>query len=117
MECSPNDKLVASGSEDKMIRVWSTDALEPKSVLKGHRRGVWCIRFSPVDKVLASASGDKTIKLWSMEDFTCLKTLESHTASVKQVMFINAGMQVSTPHTNAHFYTRAHSLFHLLCSP
>lgn len=95
LEVSPNDKLVASGSEDKMIRIWSTSDLAPQAVLKGHRRGVWCIRFSPVDKVLASASGDKTIKLWSMEDYSCLKTLESHSASVKQVLFINAGMQVS----------------------
>lgn len=94
VECAPNDQIVASGSEDKSIRVWSSSDLTPKSVLKGHRRGVWCIRFSPVDKVLASASGDKTIKLWSIDDFTCLKTLEGHSASVKQVAFINAGMQL-----------------------
>lgn len=94
LQVAPNDKLVASGSEDKLIRVWDTTELAPRAVLKGHRRGVWCIQFSPVDKVLASASGDKTIKLWSMDDYSCLKTLESHTASVKQVHFINAGMQL-----------------------
>ena len=90
---SPNDKLIASASADKTIKLWSPD-LSVVGILRGHKRGVWFIEFSKVDKVLASASGDKTIRIWSVADFSCLKTLEGHTASVLSVSFITHGTQL-----------------------
>lgn len=91
---SPNDRLVASASQDKSVKVWHAHGLTLAGVCRGHKRGVWAINFSPVDQCLASASGDKTIKLWSMKDFSCLKTFEGHTASVLNVAFLTAGMQL-----------------------
>jgi len=61
---------------------------------KGHKRGVWTVRFSRSERVLATGSGDKTVKLWSLDDFTCLKTFEGHTNSVLRVDFLNMGMQL-----------------------
>ena len=42
-------------------------------VLKGHRRGIWCVQFSPVDEILATASADADIKIWSLNDYSTLK--------------------------------------------
>ena len=42
-------------------------------ILKGHKRGVWTVRFSPVERVIATGSGDRTVKLWSLDDWGCLK--------------------------------------------
>ena len=61
---------------------------------KGHKRGVWTLRFSKTERILATGSGDKTIKLWNLDDFSCVKTFEGHTNSVLRVDFINAGMQL-----------------------
>lgn len=97
---SPNDRFIASASQDKLIKVWHAQGGNGNSVLtlagmcRGHKRGVWAVEFSPVDQCLASASGDKTIKVWSAKDFTCLKTFEGHTASVLNVQFVCAGMQL-----------------------
>lgn len=38
---SPNDAIVASASQDRTVRLWSSSKLEPLGVLKGHKRGVW----------------------------------------------------------------------------
>ncbi|ORZ19470.1 WD40-repeat-containing domain protein [Absidia repens] len=91
---APNDRLFATGSQDKLAKVWNVDTGELIGTCKGHKRGVWCVRFSNVEQVLATSSGDKTIKIWSLKDFTCLKTFEGHSNSVLRVDFLTAGLQL-----------------------
>ncbi|GJQ73751.1 hypothetical protein Trydic_g14083 [Trypoxylus dichotomus] len=89
---SPNNKMIATGSQDKTLKLWS-EHLELLGVLRGHKRGIWCVKFSPIDQILLSSSADATIKLWSIADLNCLKTFESHEASVLRIEFITSGMQ------------------------
>uniref|UniRef100_A0A8C5C9S9 Transducin beta like 3 n=1 Tax=Gadus morhua TaxID=8049 RepID=A0A8C5C9S9_GADMO len=103
---SPNDKLLASGSQDRMAKLWSLGAPGAPGapgagpallgVFRGHKRGVWAVCFSPVDQVLASSSADGTAKLWSLQDYSCLKTFEGHDASVLKIVFVSRGTQLLT---------------------
>ncbi|KAG7302668.1 hypothetical protein JYU34_012619 [Plutella xylostella] len=89
---SPNDKMIATGSQDKTAKLFSED-LTVLGVLKGHRRGVWSVRFSPVDQVALTCSADCAVKLWSLADLSCLKTFEGHESSVLKVEFLSRGQQ------------------------
>ena len=91
---SPDDNVVASGSQDRSIRLWRLPKLEAIGQLLGHKRGVWSLRFAPREKLLASASGDKTLRLWSLADNTCVRTFEGHATPVLRVAFISAGQQL-----------------------
>jgi U3 small nucleolar RNA-associated protein 13 len=91
---APNDSIVASGSQDKTVKLWNATDLTLKATLKGHRRGVWDCQFSPIDRVVATASGDKTIKLWTLSDYSCVRTFQGHLSSVLRVRFLSTGLQL-----------------------
>lgn len=103
LDVSPNDRFLVSGSQDRTAKVFEIQysvggavrgELKLIGTCKGHKRGVWTVRFGRADRVLATGSGDKTVKLWSLDDFSCLRTFEGHTNSVLRVDFLNAGLQL-----------------------
>lgn len=84
VKVSPDGKIIASGSQDKTIKLWTTK-LKEKHILEGHRRGVWDLAFCGYERLLASSSGDLTIKLWLVDNGTCVRTLEGHTQSILKI--------------------------------
>ena len=63
---SPDGKTIATGSDDKTIKMWNLHTGEELDTLKGHSGEVYAVAFSPDGKTLLSASADKTIKIWQL---------------------------------------------------
>lgn len=79
---SPDGRLLASASADKLLRVWSSSDLTPVAELGGHGEGVSDLSFSPDGRLLASASDDRTVRIWDLAvggGARLLKTLTGHT--------------------------------------
>ena len=43
---SPNGKIIASASQDKTIKIWTSKELKLLETLKGHISGIWDLDFS-----------------------------------------------------------------------
>ena len=104
IDTNHNSTLFASASQDRSVKIWSVEEGEVQGILRGHRRGVWSVKFAPKDTptitgdsgpaasgnrgVILTGSGDKTVKIWSLTDYSCLRTLEGHTNSVLKVLWM-----------------------------
>ena len=103
IDVSATSSIFASASQDRTIKIWSLEDGSVAGILRGHKRGVWSIRFAPANTppinlsdggtstsrgLLASASGDRTVKVWSLSTYTCLLTFEGHSNSVLKAVWI-----------------------------
>ncbi|MEH1871403.1 serine/threonine-protein kinase [Nostoc sp.] len=84
---SPDSKTLASGSDDKKIKLWDLNSQNVIASLSGHTQAVKSVTFSPDGQILATASDDKTIKLWQVETLEEISTLLGHAHAVKSVAF------------------------------
>ena len=97
---SPSGNTLASGSDDKTIRLWNLDAktaatTSSYATLYGHSHAVKSVTFSSDGKILATGSDDKTIKLWDINTNQEICTLSGHLHAVKSVSFSPNGILAS----------------------
>lgn len=79
---NPTGTLVASGSTEKVIRLWDPRSRQKLLKLRGHTDNVRCLLFSGDGSQLLSASSDGTIRLWSIPQQRCVSIIRVHDEGV-----------------------------------
>ena len=64
---SPDGKLLASGSDDRTVRLWDVASGQLQHTLEGHTASVRSVAWAPDGHTLASGSDDRTVRLWDSE--------------------------------------------------
>ena len=91
-----SDGKLASGSEDKTVRVWDGATGQQLWASDAHKDEILAVAFSSDAKKLASASKDKTVKLWDVTTAQKLVELVGHKFEVSAVAFSPDGKTVAT---------------------
>ena len=98
---SPNGGTIASGSDDKTVRLWKwslrwgTIGTDNHSVLTGHTNTVSTVAFSPDGQTLASGSFDWTIRLWDLRTGELSDILEAE-GELRSVAFSPDGWMLAS---------------------
>ena len=91
---SPDGTKVASGFDDKTVKLWDVTSGECLQTLEGHSDSVRSVSFSPDGTKVASGSFDDTVKLWDVTSGECLQTLEGHSDGVSVCRFLQMGRRL-----------------------
>ncbi|KKF92248.1 Vegetative incompatibility protein HET-E-1 [Ceratocystis platani] len=93
---SNGGRRLASGSDDKTVKIWDATSGACLQTLEGHGDAVTSAVFSNDGRLLASGSSDKTIKIWDPTSGACLHSLEGHDERVASVVFSNNGRRLAS---------------------
>jgi WD40 repeat protein len=72
---SPDARLIATSSYDKLIKLWDAGTGQEVRTLNDHIDAVYALAFTPDGKRLVSGAADRTVKIWDVATGERLYTL------------------------------------------
>lgn len=77
MDSTSDCKLLVSANWDRTLCVWDLEKLVCVHVLRGHWKGVVCVKILDDDQRAISGSKDKRLLMWNLESGECMYRFES----------------------------------------
>jgi serine/threonine protein kinase len=93
---SPDSKILAGASSERIIELWELQTNKRLRTLKGHTGRVYDVQFSPDGKRLVSASDDRKVIIWEVATGKILNTLEGHQERVYTAIFSPDGKAIAS---------------------
>lgn len=89
-----SERLLASASTDRTVRLWDLETGECVRVLEGHYGAVESVCMV-TERLLVSGSTDTTVKVWDVCTGECVHTLTEHFGFVTSVCMVPVGLFAS----------------------
>ncbi len=93
---SPDGRWIASGGDDRLVRLWDARTGEEIAQLQGHSKLVWALAISPDSTRIASTGWDRTVRIWDVQQRQTVQTFNGHIAPVQAVAFSPDGRNVAS---------------------
>ncbi|MFO0968505.1 MAG: c-type cytochrome domain-containing protein [Gemmataceae bacterium] len=85
---SPDNKMIATGSADKFVKVWTIPEGKFVKSFEGHTHHVLDVGWTSDGKLLVSASADSVVKVWNFEKGEKERDVKAHSKQVTRLVFI-----------------------------
>lgn len=88
------EETLASGSDDKTVKIWDLKHKKEVRTFRGHLGKVYAVAISPDGQSIVSGSDDKTIKIWDLNTGKEIRTLNGHQGIVTSVAISPDGQTI-----------------------
>jgi WD40 repeat protein len=92
---SPDGSTIATGSYDKLVKLWDAATGKELRTLKEHSDAVYSVAFLPNGTQLVSGAGDRTLKIWEVQSGKRLFTISDALDSIYAVSVHPSGSKLA----------------------
>jgi WD40 repeat protein len=92
---SPDGSTIATGSYDKLVKLWDSATGKELRTLKEHSDAVYSVAFLPNGTQLVSGAGDRTLKIWEVQSGKRLFTISDALDSIYAVTVHPSGTKLA----------------------
>lgn len=72
------ERVLATGSGDKTVRLWNLDDFTCVKTFEGHTNSVLRVDFINFGTQMVSSASDGLVKLWNVREEECVATMDNH---------------------------------------
>ena len=96
IDFSQDGKYLATGGNDRTVRIWDTEKWENIQSLSEHEHWISSVSFSPAGHYLASSDHNGVVKVWNTNTWGCIEYLDEHDLRCLCVTFSRDGKYLAS---------------------